>query len=182
LAGNASRFRAGWWVLPLVVPIVVALDRYTKSWVVSNLGLYESWKPIPALGKVLEIHYITNTGVAFGLFQGGGFIFKLLPIVISSVILYYYMTLPAGQWLIRLALGLQMAGALGNLIDRLFIGHVIDFIHVPYWPVFNVADSAITTGTVLLVLLLLREEWRERKAAQQVSEGTEGVGESAPSR
>lgn len=164
-------------MLPLVVPLVVALDQVTKYLVVSRLGLYESWAPIPALAGVLEIHYITNTGVAFGLFQRGGFIFKLLPILISAVILYYYMNLSAGQWLIRLALGLQMAGALGNLIDRLRIGHVIDFIHVPYWPVFNVADSAVTTGTVLLVLLLLREEWRERRAAEAAG----GVGESAPS-
>ena len=177
MGDKGSRFKRGWWVLPLVVPVVVALDQMTKYLVVSGLGLYESWVPIPALAGVLEIHYITNTGVAFGLFQRGGFIFKILPILISAVILYYYMTLSAGQWLIRLALGLQMAGALGNLIDRLRIGHVIDFIHVPYWPVFNVADSAVTTGTVLLVLLLLREEWRERRAA----EAAEGVGESAPS-
>ena len=180
MADKGSRLVRGWWLLPLVVPIVIALDQASKYLVVSRLGLYESWTPIPALAKVLEIHYITNTGVAFGLFQGGGLVFKLLPIVISVVILYYYMTLQAGQWLIRLALGLQMSGALGNLIDRLRIGHVIDFIHVPYWPVFNVADSAVTTGTVLLVLLLLWEEWRERKATQS-SDSAGGIGESAPS-
>ena len=178
MADKGLRFKAGWWVLPLVVPLVVALDQFTKHWVISNLGLYESWTPIPALARVLEIHYITNTGVAFGLFQKGGFVFKLLPILISSVILYYYTTLPSGQWLIRVALGLQMSGALGNLIDRIRIGHVIDFIHVPYWPVFNVADSGITVGTALLVLLMLREEWLERKTPK-TTEGAEGVGESA---
>jgi signal peptidase II len=163
-----------------VAPLVIALDQLTKYLVVSRLGLYESWIPIPFLRKVLQIHHITNTGVAFGLFQRGGFVFKLLPILISAAILYYYTTLPAGQWLVRLALSLQMGGALGNLIDRLRIGHVIDFIHVPYWPVFNVADSAVTVGTILLVFYMLREEWQDRKASQ-VAEGTEGVGESASS-
>jgi signal peptidase II len=170
----------GWWVLPLVVPVVVVLDQLTKRWVVSTFDLYESWAPFPALAKVFQFHYITNTGVAFGMFQKGGFIFKLLPILISGVILYYYTTLPAGQWLVRLALGLQMSGALGNLIDRFRIGHVIDFILVPPIPVFNVADSAVTTGTALLVLFMLREEWLERKTAQG-AEGTKGVGEGASS-
>jgi signal peptidase II len=181
LADRVTRYKAGWWVLPVVVPLVIALDQFTKYLVVSRLGLYETWMPIPGLSKVLQIHYITNTGVAFGLFQRGGFVFKLLPILISAAILYYYRTLSAGQWLIRLALGLQMAGALGNLIDRIRIGHVIDFIHVPYWPVFNVADSAVTIGTVLLVFFMLREEWQERKTSQG-TEGAEGVGESASSR
>jgi len=180
LADRGSRLKVGWWVLPLVAPLIIALDQLTKHLVVSRLGLYESWVPVPALAKVLEIHYVTNTGVAFGLFQKGGFVFRLLPVLIAAAILYYYSTLSSGQWLIRVALSMQMAGALGNLIDRLRIGHVIDFVHVPYWPVFNVADSAITTGTVLLVLLMLRDEWRERRTPQ-VEEGAGGVGESASS-
>jgi signal peptidase II len=180
LADKGLRFKAGWWVLLVVVPLIIALDQLTKNWVISTLDLYESWTPIPALAKVLQFHYVTNTGVAFGLFQQGGIVFKLLPILISCVILYYYSTLPPGQWLVRVALGLQMSGALGNLIDRFRIGHVIDFIHVPYWPVFNVADSAVTVGTCLLVLLLLREEWRERKT-DRGAENAESVGEGAPS-
>lgn len=180
MGDKGSRFKAGWWVMPLEAALIVALDQFTKHLVVSNLDLYESWVPIPALGRWLEIYYITNTGVAFGLFQGGGTLFALVPLVVSVAILFYYRSLPSGQWLLRLTLGLQMGGAVGNLIDRIRVGHVIDFIHVPYWPIFNVADSAITVGTVLLALFLLREEWQERKVTQ-MAEGTESVGEGAPS-
>ena len=180
MGDKGSRFKAGWWVMPLEAALIIALDQFTKHLVVSNLDLYESWVPIPALGRWLEIYHITNTGVAFGLFQGGGTLFALVPLAVSVAILFYYRSLPGGQWLLRLTLGLQMGGAVGNLIDRIRVGHVIDFIHVPYWPVFNVADSAVTVGTSLLVLLLLREEWRERKTAQ-TAEGAESVGESAPS-
>jgi signal peptidase II len=96
-------------------------------------------------------------------------------------IFVYYSSLPGGQWLVRLSLGLQFSGALGNAIDRIRIGRVIDFIHVPYWPVFNVADSAVTVGTILLLLFLLRDEWRERREASAEGVGKESVGEGVSS-
>jgi signal peptidase II len=163
LAGKDLRYKAGWWVLPFVAVLVIALDQFTKYLVVTHLDLYESWAPFPALARWLDVYYITNTGVAFGLFQGGGRVYAIVPLAIAVGIAFYYHTLPGGQWLIRLSLALQFSGAIGNVIDRLRIGHVIDFIHVPYWPVFNVADSAVTIGTILLVLFLLHEEWLEHK-------------------
>jgi signal peptidase II len=177
LAAKDLRLKAGWWVLPAVAVVIIALDQFTKYLVVSRLGLYESWAPFPALAKWLEVYYITNTGVAFGLLQGGGRVYAIIPLLIGVGIALYYRTLSAGQWLIRLSLGLQFSGAIGNVIDRLRIGHVIDFIHVPYWPVFNVADSAVSVGTVLLVLFLLREEWREHKegAGSVSTDSVEGV-------
>jgi signal peptidase II len=168
-------------MLPLVASLVVALDQLTKYLVVSNLELYESWAPIPAWSKWIEIHYVTNTGAAFGLFQNGGLFFAIIAVVVSVVILFYYRYLPGGRWLIRLSLGLQLGGALGNLIDRVRLGgQVVDFINVPYWPVFNVADSSIVVGVALLALLMLREDYEERKKAQRL-DGTESAGERASS-
>jgi signal peptidase II len=145
---------------------MVALDQLTKYLVVSNLSLYEAWAPVPTLAKWFEIHYVINTGAAFGLFQNGGLFFIITAIVVSVVIVFYYRYLPAGQWLVRVSLGMQLSGALGNLIDRLRVGHVVDFLDFKIWPVFNVADSAIVCGVALLAILLLREDYQERKQAK----------------
>ena len=159
---DGKRWR-GWWVLPLVAGLVIALDQWTKRLVEANLGLYETWTPIPALKGWFEIHYITNTGAAFGLFQNGNLFFIGVAIVVAIVVLSYYWRLPGGQWLLRLGLGLQLGGAVGNLIDRLLHGYVIDFVSVHwgphYFPAFNVADSAISVGAACLLIDMLLE-WR----------------------
>jgi signal peptidase II len=158
--------KTGWWVLPLVAILVLAADQVSKYIVVSNLALYESWAPIPALAHWFDIHYVTNTGSAFGLFQNGGMIFVIVSIVVSLAIVIYYRHLPDGGWLVRLSLGMQLGGALGNLIDRLRLGHVTDFLDFRVWPVFNLADSSIVCGVLLLAFLLLREDRMERKKAE----------------
>ena len=170
--------KRGWWVLPLVAGLVIALDQWTKHLVETNLGLYESWTPIPALKGWFEFHYITNTGAAFGLFQDGNLFFIGVAIVVTIVVLFYYWQLPGGQWLLRLGLGLQLGGALGNLIDRLRVGNVIDFIHVRYWFVFNIADASLVVGVALMALLLLRQDYEERQT-QNLAESTEEAGEPA---
>jgi signal peptidase II len=162
----------------LVAGLVIALDQWTKHLVEANLGLYETWTPIPALEGWFEFHHITNTGAAFGLFQNGNLFFIGVAIVVSIVVLFYYWKLPAGQWLLRLALGLQLGGAIGNLIDRLRVGNVIDFIHVRYWFVFNVADASLVVGVALMALLLLREDVQERKT-ERLAESSEEAGEAA---
>ena len=172
-----GKVKRGWWVLPIVAGLVIALDQWSKRLVETNLGLYQSWTPVPALKGWFEFHYITNTGAAFGLFQNANLIFIVIAIVVTIVVLYYYWRLPGGEWLLRLALGLQLGGALGNLIDRLRVGNVIDFIHVRYWFVFNVADASLVVGVALMALLLLRQDVLERKA-QRLAEGAEEAGEA----
>jgi signal peptidase II len=161
-----------------VAGIIVALDQWTKHLVVTNLGLYETFTPIPALKGWFEFHYITNTGAAFGLFQNGNLFFIGVAIVVTIVVLFYYWHLQGGQWLLRLCLGLQLGGAVGNLIDRLRVGNVIDFIHVRYWFVFNIADASLVVGVALMALLLLRQDFEERRA-ERLAEGTEEAGEPA---
>ena len=93
----------------------------------------------------------------FRSFKSGGAILTVLAILVSGAIVYYNRTLAAEQVWLRTALGLQVGGAIGNMIDRLHQGYVTDFFHLHYWPVFNVADAAITIGVVILVVLLRSE-------------------------
>lgn len=167
--------KAGWWILPLVAAVALALDQWTKYLVASRLELYESWAPFRALASVFTIHYVTNTGAAFGLFQNGSLFFVIVAVVVSVVIVSYYRHLEEGQWLIRLSLGLQLAGALGNLIDRIRVGYVIDFLDFRIWPVFNLADASIVCGVILLAYLLLREERQESQKLES-ADGAEYSG------
>ena len=175
MAARERAPKAGWWVLPLVAVVALALDQWTKYLVASNLELYESWAPFPALANLFTIHHVTNTGAAFGLFRNGSLVFAVVAIVVSVVIVLYYRHLPDGQWLVRLSLGLQLAGALGNLIDRVRVGHVIDFLDVQVWPVFNLADASIVCGVILLAYLLLREERQESRKLES-PDGAECTG------
>jgi signal peptidase II len=115
---------------------------------------------IPLVPPVLDFHYITNRGVAFGLFSRFGDVFIPVAVVIMMVILGFYRTLRGPRLLLRTALALQLGGALGNLLDRLRFGAVVDFLdfHIPainfYFPVFNLADSAIVLGVGLLLVCL----------------------------
>lgn len=168
MAARERVSKAGWWILPLVAAVAVALDQWTKHLVASRLELYESWAPFQALASVFTIHYVTNTGAAFGLFQNGSLFFVIVAVIVSVVIVLYYRHLEEGQWLIRLSLGLQLAGALGNLIDRIRVGYVIDFLDFRIWPVFNLADASIVCGVILLAYLLLREERQESQKLESV--------------
>ncbi|MCB8925718.1 MAG: signal peptidase II [Ardenticatenaceae bacterium] len=146
--------------------LVITADQYTKYLVESNLSLFEVYAPIPSLESVFRIFHIYNTGATFGLFAGGGDIFRYLAIVVSLGIIYYNHVLPGNQRLLRLALGLQMGGALGNMIDRFRIGHVTDFIDIGPWYIFNLADLAVVSGAVILGILVWQES-RELKAQQE---------------
>jgi signal peptidase II len=155
-------------ILFLVALVAIGLDQFTKYLVESNLALFEVYAPIPSLESVFRIFHIYNTGATFGLFAGGGDIFRYLAIVVSLGIIYYNHILPGNQRLLRLALGLQMGGALGNMIDRFRIGHVTDFIDIGPWYIFNLADLAVVSGAVILGVLVWRES-RELKRQQEES-------------
>lgn len=160
-------------LLLFVVAIVsIGIDQYTKYLVETNLDLFEVYAPIPSLESVFRIFHIYNTGATFGLFSGGGTIFRYVAILVSLGIIYYNFVLPGNQRLLRLALGLQMGGALGNMIDRFRIGHVTDFVDIGPWYIFNLADLSIITGAVILGLLVFQES-RELKARQQAAEQAE---------
>jgi signal peptidase II len=146
-------------ILPTVALLVLAADQISKYLVLSNLNPGQSWNPITSLSPWVSITHVTNTGVAFGLFQDRGPLFVVINVIVIVAIIFYYRQLPADQWWLKASLGLQLGGALGNLLDRLRLDYkVIDFIDFKIWPVFNVADMAIVTGVAILAYYLLREE------------------------
>ncbi len=159
---SPPRARLGRWVIPLVAVIVVALDQLTKAWVLRFLPENTAWAPIPALARFFTIVHVTNTGAAFGIFKDRSFLFILIAIVVSIAIIAYSRYLPHGRFWVRFSLGLQLGGAVGNLIDRVRFGHVTDFINVGIdnlrWPAFNIADSAIVVGVILLALIVFTEK------------------------
>lgn len=150
-----------WLMLIVVVSLTLVVDQLTKWLVVQSLDRGETWVPIPFLEGIFDITYTRNTGAAFGLGQDFGPVFMVIAVVVSVVIVYYYGRLPRQEWLIRIALGLMMGGALGNnAIDRVFRGYVVDFFHLHGWPIFNVADSSIVCGVALWIAVMW---WQERQ-------------------
>jgi signal peptidase II len=99
-----------------------------------------------------------NTGVAFGLFQGLGLVFTFLPLIVVILIFIFYNRLAGDNWWMRIAIGMEFGGAIGNLIDRIRIGHVTDFISIGNFPVFNIADASITVGVCVILIALWQEE------------------------
>jgi signal peptidase II len=151
---NAQRRR---WLVPLFLALVVLLlDQISKQWILANLGPEPMQYEIPVVGDWFSIIYSRNTGVAFGLFQNMSPLFIVVSLLISAGAIYVYATyLPNDVWNVQISLGLILGGALGNVVDRILLGYVVDFIRVGWWPVFNVADSAITVGAAVLALFLL---------------------------
>lgn len=148
---------AGWTVLGTAL-VVLVLDQLSKRWIENNLPLGESIVPVAALSDLFTITHFTNTGAAFGLFRDQGILFVIIAVVVAAAIVVYSRHLPHDQWLVRVALGLQLGGAIGNnLFDRLRLGHVTDFIYFHFWPAFNVADMAIVAGVALLAWILIRD-------------------------
>jgi len=139
---------------------IVLIDQYVKSLVRANMPIGSVWAPSPEIAPFFRLVHIENNGAAFGMFQSGGTVFGVIAVVVSIVIAYYAARLPEGQWALRVALGLQLGGALGNLVDRVINGPVTDFFNLmSMWntPIFNVADLSITTGVIMLVLLMWNE-------------------------
>lgn len=154
-------------ILFLVMGLVLAVDYITKIIIESSIELYTSWAPIPSLAPLFRITHVSNTGAAFGLFPDGNLVFGIVAVVVAIIIIIFNNGLPAKHHYYRIALGLMMGGALGNLLSRLRIGHVTDFFDFGPWPVFNIADLCIVTGVVLLAFILFREQSQVAKQAPE---------------
>jgi len=156
---------------------IIILDQWTKFLLRSNLAVGETWSPWPWLAPYARVVHWYNTGVAFGMFQDNNILFLALALIVSAGILYYFPRVPRSEWALRLALSMQLGGALGNAIDRIQFGYVIDFISVGNFPVWNVADASITMGVVVLLAGIWLQERNAKKAAlarQQADAHSEG--------
>ena len=147
--------------LYLVALTVMLLDQASKFAVVNRIPFGSS---VPVLDRILYFTTVRNPGGAFGLFQSWAALLTVVTIAVCVAIMVFVRRKIAVAPLVGVALALQLGGAVGNLIDRLRFHYVIDFIDLRVWPVFNVADSAITIGIALLAYYLIFAERRQSSA------------------
>ena len=134
--------------------VIVLLDQLTKFFIKQNFQLNQS---TPIIKNIFHLTYVTNTGSAFGLFKGLNLLFIIFSIFVIIAIFYYLNKIMKNERLLQFSVALLLGGTIGNLIDRISYGYVIDFIDFRIWPVFNVADSSITVSIALLIILLWKK-------------------------
>ena len=156
------------WIILIVAALVAALDQGSKYLVTQSLPLGGVWSPLPGPTPLFQIVYTYNTGATFGLFKDLGPVFIFIALVIVGVLILYARRLRRDQWLTCVALGLMLGGAIDNLIDRIRLGHVIDFIDVGVvtrrWYTSNLSDVSLVLGVILLGVAMLIEELRHKPA------------------
>lgn len=146
----------------IVLVVVIGLDQLTKHTVAAGIAPGERKKFLPAIDFV----HVRNNGVAFGLFSSGGALVLAITLLALTALVVYFALRPQRPWL-WLPTGMLVGGAVGNLIDRAAVGSVIDFIKLPAWPAFNVADISITFGVLALLWVLEGKRTQSRDKAGQ---------------
>ena len=141
--------RAAFARAALVLLFVVGLDQLTKHTVAAGIAPGDTHKFLP----LVDLVHVRNTGVAFGFLSGGGGLVLAFTLLALALLIGYLALRPERPWL-WLPTGMLVGGAIGNLIDRISMGSVIDFIKLPHWPAFNVADMSITFGVLALLWVL----------------------------
>jgi signal peptidase II len=140
----------------IIAALIIAADQFSKHLVVS---LMQTGQSLALIENFLYITYVRNPGAAFGMLPYQTIFFVIITVVVVAFILYYYRILSSDHRLLRFALALQLGGAIGNLIDRVRTGYVVDFIDFKIWPpVFNIADSAIVIGIGLFIIAYWRDD------------------------
>lgn len=132
-----------------IAGLVVIIDQITKAIAVTRLAS----GPVPAIGDIISFSLVRNTGAAFGLFRYQTTAFIFISLIAIAFTIFYLIRRKVGFYL---PFALILGGAVGNLIDRLRFGYVIDFVDLHFWPVFNIADSCITIGSIYLFIVILR--------------------------
>ena len=153
------------WILLLTIVAVFVADQLTKFAVKGTMRLGESW---PSEG-LIRITHGANTGTAFGLLPNQTLFLIFASIIAIGFLVYFYRAYALPRPILRLAIGLQLGGAFGNLFDRVAFGAVTDFIDVGWWPIFNIADSSICVGMATLIIVLL---FFDRKAEEVEEQDT----------
>jgi signal peptidase II len=156
-----------WASLATIALSALGADQLTKAIVTSRLDLYDE---VHVVGP-FSIHHVTNSGIAFGLFASATSIVILLTSLAVAWMLYFFARSGSRHPILPVALGLVMGGSLSNLVDRVRLGHVTDFLDLRYWPAFNLADTFIVVGVAALLLALVVSD-RNAAKPQRVREAT----------
>ena len=141
--------RKKWPIFTLTIALSLIVDQASKAVARSNL---DPQKSIDIVKGILSLNLVNNTGAAFGLLQGQLTMLQIIAVALVGMILFYILFYRPTSFIIRVALGLIVAGSVGNLIDRALFKQVTDFIDLQVWPVFNLADSSIVAGASFLML------------------------------
>jgi signal peptidase II len=150
--GLAAWRRVAPWLA--LAAAIISVDQGTKAIVRARMDLYEVW---PAGWEIIRLQHVQNTGAAFGILQGAGTFLVVSTFIAIVAITVFLLTLPSHGRMYHLALSMILGGAIGNLIDRVRLGAVTDFIDPTHYPAFNLADSSIVCGVALLAFLAFRE-------------------------
>ncbi len=148
----------GWIVLSV---LIVIIDQISKILVMNNIGVYDS---IPVIPGIIEFVYVKNTGAAFSLLNHMTLFLGLISVAFCAFVIFFVLKKKPTEKILMLSLSLLFGGALGNAIDRIFRQFVVDFIKTSFidFPVFNVADIAITVGAVILMIYVMRDNKSDR--------------------
>lgn len=148
----------------ILIFLIIVFDQISKYYIQTNMDLNNS---IPVIERLFSITYIQNTGAAFSLLQGKTIILILIQVfVILSIVVYVFIKKNSLHWTLKTSLALIVGGGIGNLIDRLRFGYVVDFLHFHFWPIFNVADISVCIGCVLLIIYVFLIEGKEKNGEQ----------------
>jgi signal peptidase II len=147
---TANRARQALAVPLLVAAVVVLLDQLAKWIVNSELGPASDDHRAEVIGQLFAFQYVENSGAAFGLLRGQTVVLTLVATAVVIALVASYQRARNYSWQLVVGLGLLLGGAVGNLLDRIRLGYVIDFVSISLWPKFNIADSAITIGVILI--------------------------------
>lgn len=152
-------------ILVGIALLIIGLDQWSKALVREQIALGSEVYPIPFLAPFFRFTYWKNTGAAFGIFQNANMPLLILSILISLVVVWLYFKSEDEPLAFRISLAMMLGGAIGNMIDRIRFGFVTDFIAVGSFPVFNIADSAVTVGVAIMLIAMLIHERKTKSIA-----------------
>ena len=139
----------------LIALLIVILDQLTKFLVIKNFRINET---LLIINKIFHLTYVQNTGAGFGILKGFEVLLIIISLIVIGFIVYYIKKIKENERLLQILLAFVLAGTIGNLIDRIRLGYVVDFLDFRIWPVFNIADSFITIGIIGLIIYFWKKE------------------------
>lgn len=157
-------------ILLIVAGFVVLLDQFSKAYIRHLLAPGETISVLPG---IFSLTHIQNSGAAFGILPNRRLFFLIVTFIVIALIIFYYRQLHPREYFVKVAMGMTLGGALGNLIDRTSTGLVTDFLDFRFWPVFNLADSFITIGFILIAWGMFRLKAFEPKEEPVVNSPTD---------